>query len=641
MNPIAGVRITLINSASETPYSGMLPGLIAGQYGWDDCHIDLARLCRWAGARLIRARVHRVDPIQQRIELIDGASGLHREIDYDCLSLNPGATPDLNVPGAATRVIAVKPISHFISQFDQRLLPRAEQSDRSVVVGAGVGAVEVVLAAQRRLPNHRWSIVVGQSGLLPGAPSPVRRRIESCFQARGIQLIQGPVLSVSDHQLNLGHGIVSFDHCLWNTQAAAPTFLADSGLPVDADGFALTQPDLSLPGHSNIFVAGDAASIGRPKAGVFAVRAGPVLADNLRRYLSGDSTQPWQPQHKWLAILNLADQQAIGWRGRFAVQGRWVWRLKDWIDRSFMARFGADLPDMPPAKPGVDQPLCMGCGSKVPAQALGGADLSRDAARVASRGDQMVSVDTLTDPLGDPWWLGRLSAMHSAGDIIAAGSRVNTHVVSTAVNDNQPSLVTRDLAMVASGLASVDLGVCAGGHSWNNQPANVSLTLWGDAPQHSEPELAAGMQVWLSRPQGSGLLLAGAMDNQVRGRHIDQWLDHAYPLEYDLEGLPAPVRMTDVTGFGLAGHLGSIIDGFSLRWLGSVPSWDGIDWQVQSVLAPANQQLAGALLQGLSPQQQQLVCDPQTLGGLLAIWPADVHPGHPWVRVAVLDSPLV
>jgi len=119
MNPVPGVRITLVNSSSETPYSGMLPGLIAGQYDWDECHIDLARLCRWAGVRLIRARIVGLDAQQQQLDLIDAASGLSRSLDYDLVSLNPGATPDLSVPGAATRVTPVKPIAHFIEQFER------------------------------------------------------------------------------------------------------------------------------------------------------------------------------------------------------------------------------------------------------------------------------------------------------------------------------------------------------------------------------------------------------------------------------------------------------------------------------------------------------------------------------------------
>lgn len=644
MQPVPGVRITLVNSASETPYSGMLPGLISGQYSWDQCHIDLARLCQWAGVRLIRARVTGIDPATKRLHLIDAPSGLIRQLDYDVLSLNPGATPELSVPGAREHVLPVKPIAHFVQQFERRVLARANQPDRSVVVGAGVGAVEVVLAAQQRIPAHQWGLVLGAKGLLPGAPESVRRQVQRTLDERGIQCHHGPVTSVTASTLTLPTGELGYDHCLWNTQAAAPGWLRDSGLPTDSDGFVSVSPDLSVQGYPDIFIAGDAAALGRPKAGVFAVRAGPVLAGNLARRLRGESTVPWQPQRRWLAILNLGQGRAIGWRGRWSVSGRWVWRWKDWIDQRFMMRFGDHLPTMPTRKAIEQAPLCMGCGSKASAQSLGPVDLGRDAVQVPATGAQLTTVDTLTDPLGDPWWLGRLAAMHAAGDLIAAGTRPAHYLVSTAVNDHHSVLVARDLAQARAGLATIELGQCHGGHSWLNQPANMTLTLSGpvdEASQVSSRPLQAGMKVWLSRPQGAGLLLAGAMQGRVRGRYVDEWLMHAYPLQNDLEGLPEPVRMTDVTGFGLAGHLHAMLPDWQIRWSGQIPAWDGIDYQVQAVLAPANFELAASRLSGLSATQQQLVCDPQTLGGLLACWPADVTPGAPWVQVAVLDSPLV
>ena len=637
MNPVPGVRITLVNSSSETPYSGMLPGLIAGQYDWDECHIDLARLCRWAGVRLIRARIVGLDSQQQRLDLIDAASGLSRSLDYDLVSLNPGATPDLSVPGAATRVTPVKPIAHFIEQFERGWLDQASSALRSVVVGAGVGAVEVVLAAQRRIPGHHWSLVVGQQGLLPGAPASVRRKLQTRLQACGIDLVPGPVLAVEDNLLRLPQGTLPFDRCLWNTHAAAPSWLAESGLPVDDAGFVRINPDLSVVDHTTIFAAGDAVSLGRPKAGVFAVRAGPVLADNLRRRLAHQPTQAWTPQRQWLAILNLADGTALGWRGGFSASGRWVWRLKDRIDRQFMDRFGARLPVRTMEAPGEDPPLCMGCGGKVPAQALGSVDLARDASRYAAQGAQYVTVDTLTDPIGDPWWMARLGAMHASGDLIAAGSRPQAHLVSVAVQDNQPNLVARDLAQVRAGLATLALGQSLGGHSWSAEPPNISLTLMGADLGFTPQPLASGMTVWVSRAQGSGLLLAGAMEAKVRGRFVDRWLDRAYPLEIDLEGLPAPVRLTDVTGFGLAGHLASLLGQRAVHWDSDLPELEGLDYTARPVLEPANRQLAAHLLTGLDERQCQLLCDPQTLGGLLAIWPADYQPPKPWVRVAVLD----
>ena len=212
MKPIAGVRITLVNSASETPYSGMLPGLIAGQYDWDQCHIDLLRLSRWAQIRFVRARAVGLDTQAQTLKLIDSASGLERSLHYDYLSLNPGATPNLDVPGARGRVLAVKPIAHFIDQFERQVLAAKDARHHSVVVGAGVGAVEVVLASNLRIPNHQWTLVVGQQGLLPGVPQLVREHIQQVCVDRGIRLVKGPVVRVEPNQLILDDQSVPFDH---------------------------------------------------------------------------------------------------------------------------------------------------------------------------------------------------------------------------------------------------------------------------------------------------------------------------------------------------------------------------------------------------------------------------------------------
>ena len=642
MKPIPGVRITLVNSASETPYSGMLPGLISGQYDWDQCHIDLLRLSRWAQIRFVRARAVGLDAQAQTLKLIDSASGLERSLYYDYLSLNPGATPNLNVPGARGRVLAVKPIAHFVDQFERQILAAQDARHHSVVVGAGVGAVEVVLAANLRVPNHQWTLIVGQQGLLPGVPQLVREHIQQVCVARGIRLVKGPVVRVEPNQLILGDQSVPFDHCLWNTTAAAPEWLRDTELPLDKLGFVQVEKDLSVKGHPNIFVAGDSAALNRPKAGVFAVRAGPVLAQNIRRRIQGKSTLPWRIQRRWLAILNLGRGQALAWRGpdeqARVFKGAWVWWLKDWIDRRFMGKFSSRLPVLKMQQPSEDPPLCLGCGGKAPAQALGAVDLARDAATLDVQGPLQVTTDSLTDPLGDPWWLGRLAAMHAAGDIQVSGGQVIAHTSSITVPDNQSNLVARDLEYTREGLASIELGQNLGGHSAAGAQANLTLTLMGDGSS-CRGDLAPGQRVWISRPLGSGLLFSGAMENRVRGRFIDRWCDRAIDLSYDLDEIQAPIRMTDITGFGLAGHLSSLIDKLGVQWQGDMPAYDGIDFEAMPVLAASNASLAGNLIDGLSVRNHALAVDPQTLGGVLAIWPADYQPPKNWTHVATLIEP--
>jgi selenide,water dikinase len=88
MRPVEGLRITLISPSSHTPYSGMLPGLVAGHYAFEETHIDLARLCQWAGVRFLAAEVISLDPTSRRLSL-DGRPDIH----YDALSLDIGSQP--------------------------------------------------------------------------------------------------------------------------------------------------------------------------------------------------------------------------------------------------------------------------------------------------------------------------------------------------------------------------------------------------------------------------------------------------------------------------------------------------------------------------------------------------------------------
>jgi selenide,water dikinase len=228
--------------------------------------------------------------------------------------------------------------------------------------------------------------------------------------------------------------------------------------------------------------------------------------------------------------------------------------------------------------------------------------------------------------------------MHAAGDIHVSAGQVLAHTSSITVPDNQSKLVARDLEYTRDGLASIELGQNLGGHSAAGVQANLTLTLMGDgSPSHSA--LAAGQRVWISRPLGSGLLFTGAMENRVRGRFIDRWCDRAVDLSYDLEGIQTPVRMTDITGFGLAGHLGSLIEGYEVQWQGDLPAYDGIDFEARPVLAASNASLAGNLIGGLSVRNHALAVDPQTLGGVLAIWPEDYQPPAHWIHVATLIAP--
>src|SRR5229473_3129496 len=188
MHPADGVRLTLIARDVETPYSGMLPGYVAGQYSFAECHIDLVRLAR---------------------------------LD--------------DVPGAAEHTVSVKPISHFAACWEA-LLERAQQEGhiRLAIVGGGAGGVELALSAQHRLRGLLGTMpevtLVTREGLLPSHNEATRRRFGVILGERGIRTVtENPIQRVEPGHLIAADGsAILFDEALWVTEAAGAPWLAET-----------------------------------------------------------------------------------------------------------------------------------------------------------------------------------------------------------------------------------------------------------------------------------------------------------------------------------------------------------------------------------------------------------------------------
>src|SRR5271170_7497051 len=351
MRPAAGVRLTLITRDLETPYSGMLPGYVAGFYRFEECHIDLVRLARFAEARLIHDEAVGLDRAARQVICRN-----HPPIRYDVVSLDIGSTPRPgDVPGAAEHTISVKPIDRFAARWEA-LLERAQDQGRIrlAIVGGGAGGVELALSAQRRLTGLLGAApeitLVTREGLLPSHNKRIRRIFARLLAERGIRTVtHNPVQRVEPGRLFAADGTaIPFDEALWVTEAAGAPWLAATGLPLDERGFVVIDESLRSPADPAVFAAGDIATMPahrRDKAGVYAVRAGPPLADNLRRALVGRRLRRAVPQRRALALIGSGDGRAAASRGPFAAYGKSLWRLKDWIDRRWLRRY-TELPEM-------------------------------------------------------------------------------------------------------------------------------------------------------------------------------------------------------------------------------------------------------------------------------------------------------
>ncbi len=338
--PLPAVRVTLVSPFARQLYSGMVPGVVAGHYSVDDCAIALPQLAARAQVEFIESPATHIDAQAHVVTLGDS-----RRLSYDVVSIDTG--PEMNrdaIPGAREHGLFVRPIEHFARMWDA-LLALAEQRGLSVVVvGAGAAGVELACAMQYRLGDRaRVSLVTGGPPVLANYPPRVQERARAALRRLSITVLEDTCKEVTALHLILGSGTkVQCDAPVMAIGISAPQWLAGSGLALDAQGFITTSATLQSTSHAAVFAAGDVASnlaLQRPKSGVFAVRAGPALALNLRRYLGGGMLEEHLPKLRSLNLLACGRRSAIASWGKWSAEGAWVWYWKNWVDRKFVAKY--------------------------------------------------------------------------------------------------------------------------------------------------------------------------------------------------------------------------------------------------------------------------------------------------------------
>ncbi len=679
MRPQPGVRVTLVARDLETPYSGMLPGLIAGLYAHERAHIDLVKLAAATGTRLIHAEAVGLDRVSRRVLLNDRAP-----IGYDLVSVDVGITPELGaIAGAVQHAIAVKPIGSFISKFNKlrELAGKACGSRRIVVIGGGAGGVELLLSLRARLladaqaaghgiSDFRFALVT-EGEILRSHNARVRMAFRRILGERAVVLHENSrAVRIDEKSVELADGRkIAADCALVTTQAAAPGWFAGTGLALDENGFLAVGATFQSPTDPAVFAAGDCAALvasAREKAGVYAVRAGPPLAENLRRYARGASLKAWRPQSRHLALISTGERYAVASRGILKAEGAWLWTLKDWIDRRWMRKYQdverllarmAERTAAPPTvkEEGVDI-RCGGCAAKV-----GPAPLSRALARFepSAPGDIVVGLDAPDDAailvapkarhlvqtvdffrafIDDAFVFGEVAASHALNDIFAMGGRPRWALATVVIPHGPSAKVEEELFQVLAGLRFCldrEQVALAGGHSGEGAELAVGLAVTGDvAPDKvlRKGGLRQGNVLILTRPLGTGILFAAAMRAKASAPDIAQALalmrqsNRAAAAILIEHGATA---MTDVTGFGLIGHLGEMMAASGAQAtldLAAVPVYGGVVPLVRagisSTLLPENLALAGLLDGDVDQNARAVLFDPQTAGGLLAGIPA-------------------
>lgn len=348
LKPMPNVDLTLISDVEQTPYSGMLPGYVAGFYSYEQTHIDLRSLAKFAGAELIIDRAVGIDTDNHKITCENHL------LEFDYLSLDIGSTPQtITVPGAKKYAIPAKPVPVFLEAWYKLKRLAASNSQLSIViVGGGAGGVELALNMQTCLKailsqgknTLEIHLIHRDKQLLSNHNNWVSHQLEKIMRQRNIKLhLQQSVAEVLPDRVICESGLkIKSSHTFWVTQATAPSWIKESNLATDDRGFILVSDTLQSISHPQVFAAGDIATMtnyNRPKAGVFAVRQGQPLFNNWQYLLSGQPVQPYIPQDKYLALIGTGDRKAIASWSSFGWRSALLWWIKDYIDRKFMNQF--------------------------------------------------------------------------------------------------------------------------------------------------------------------------------------------------------------------------------------------------------------------------------------------------------------
>ena len=673
------VRVTLVSDESTVCYSGMLPGCLAGLYRPDEMEMELRPLCAWAGIRFIRARITGLDPAIGQVFFEDGRPPLA----YDALSVNIGSIPrGLDTPGVRAHAVPTRPLGRLlrrVHQFEEN--HRADgQPLRIVIAGGGAAGAELAFAMHSRWGGRfapvEITLVESQSTLLTGHNPRVARTILRYLEEKGITCLTGRRVSEVDEE-----GVhfadrpsLPCDFLLWATGGAPPELLKRTNLDTSSAGFIRVRLTLQAMDYDNVFAAGDCIEFESrplPKSGVYAVREGPFLARNIHAWLEKRPLVPFRPQASTLALLMTGTRNAVASRRHISFHGAWVWRLKNWIDRRWMRKFEPSL--LPPMKPAGDSPpsgketardtdeaadeaamRCAGCGAKVGSTVLTGV---LDELEVFDREDVRIGLHDADDAAlleippgrslvqtvdgfraftGDLHLFGRIALVHAASDLYAMGAEPHSTLVTVTLPYAEKHLVANDLRQLMGGIAEEARRLritLLGGHTSEGSETAVSVTMNGLTQSDSvfrKGGLRPGDGIVLAKPVGTGAILAADMHLKAKGSWVDEVFEGMLKSNGEAAGILKQAgipAVTDVTGFGLAGHLAEMLEasgtGAEIE-LDLIPRYAGteecIAAGVESTLAPSNREHLQKRwrVEAEAGAADANLYDPQTSGGLLA-----------------------
>lgn len=654
MTPLPGARLTIIDPGPTVAYSGMLPGFVAGHYSREDLDIDLIRLARIASARVIMGRATHIDRSAQRIGVAN-----HLPVAYDICSVDIGIHSDMAaLPGFADHAIAAKPLGPFAARWNAfRQTPGP-----AAVIGGGIAGAELAMAMAHDLTtrgNAQPVHLIDRGAILSEFADGPRARLLEALATQNVTLHpHSQIVRITADAVYLAEG--SEIPARFTTGAAGPRpydWLKTTGLELH-EGYIAVGPTLQSS-DPRIFAAGDCAHLShapRPKAGVYAVRAAQILFHNLRAAASDSgSMRRFRPQRDYLKLVSLGGKTAFAEKAGHCLSGPLMWRWKDYIDRKFMRQFRTLAPmkasTLPyPHAAGIedalgDKPMCGGCGAKIGKNALSDVlaalpatartDIrplpGDDAALLLTGGAQQVlTTDHLRAVVEDPILMTRIALTHALGDIwamSAAPQAAVAQVILPRMSEPLQRRTMKEILTTAEAMLS-DIGAAlVGGHSSMGAEMTIGFSITGLC--QDDPITLAGARpgdaLILTKPIGSGTIMAAEMAGKARGGDVTAcWAAMVTPQSAASGALQDAHAMTDVTGFGLAGHLWGICTASGVAAeldLTAIPTLPGAEALAasgtRSTLWTDNRN-AVPLFDGPENAKTTLLFDPQTAGGLLA-----------------------
>ncbi|MBI80216.1 MAG: selenide, water dikinase SelD [Gammaproteobacteria bacterium] len=677
MNPIPGVRLTLINPDMYSLYSGMLPGIISGHYSFDDAHIDLIKLTSYSNCRFIKGKVIGIQSDNNRV-IIEGRPPL----TYDLLSINSGSSSNYKeIEDIDSIAIPVKPINSFLSQWKYiKSKINNSKKDRNIaVIGGGAGGVEIITAMRHSLgEKNNLTLITKENKILSGFPKKTINYFEDHLKKNSIELIKnievikitkGKVISKKEEEF-------LFDDIFLVAQTAGPQWLKESNLDLNDEGFLLVNNKLQSLTKENIFGSGDIIKFDKynlKKAGVYAVRQGDTLNKNIRNFFKKRNLNKYKPQKNFLSIITMGGKNAVVSKYSLSFKGKWVWHWKNYIDKNFISKFtNLSLIEMKSdekipkifhteeVKKLNDDMRCGGCGAKAAKEILNSA---LDGLNIKKRNDVVIGLDNPDDAsiiktpkgklstisldffppmISDPYLFGKITAHHCLSDLYAMGAEPQSAMAIACLPLWPEHKISEELKSMLLGSIEIfneENTQLVGGHTSEANECIYGFSVTGLIDKDeilAKSKLKKGDILVLTKAIGTGTILAANMRAKAKGLWVDKAIESmliSNKKSVEIIKKYGGTACTDITGFGLIGHLLEMLEKNQLTAninLENIPILDGADETISkkiiSTLQDKNEKFSRYIKNcskfNKSPNYK-LLFDPQTAGGMLAGIPKD------------------